>query len=100
MRCKKGALLMLYTQLVQVLLIRPKRGRTFWGIVGYSVVMLPLATLSVAGLLKFSEMSYIDNRNYPGGPAAFHKAYMSDTINVMGLVWFVLCQLLSPIFHW
>ncbi|KAF9467150.1 hypothetical protein BDZ94DRAFT_1156726 [Collybia nuda] len=81
-----GALLMLYMQLVQVLLIRPKRGRTFWAIVTYSAFMFPLATLDIAGMFKFSEMSYVDNRNYSGGPAAFYRDRSSEAVNVMGLV--------------
>lgn len=77
---------MLYMQLVQVLLIRPKRGRSFWAIIAYAAVMFPLATLDIAGVFKFSEMSYVDHRNYPGGPAAFHKNHASEAVNVMGLV--------------
>lgn len=76
---------MLYMQLVQVLLIRPKRGRMFWAIIAYSAVMFPLATLDVAGLFKFSELSYVDHRNYKGGPTAFHKDRASEAVNVMGL---------------
>ncbi|RDB23623.1 hypothetical protein Hypma_009503 [Hypsizygus marmoreus] len=81
-----GALLMLYVQLTQVLLVRPKRGQTFWAIVAYSGALFPLAVLSISVMFKFSEMSYIENRNYPGGPTAFYRDYSSDYVNVIGQV--------------
>jgi hypothetical protein len=82
----QGALLMIYIQLTQVLLARPKRGQSFWAIVAYSGLLFPLATLAVGAVFKFSEMSYIDNRNYPGGPNAFYREYSSDYVNVIGQV--------------
>ncbi|GLB39844.1 hypothetical protein LshimejAT787_0703540 [Lyophyllum shimeji] len=81
-----GALSMLYIQLIQVLLARPKRGQSFWALIAYSSSLFPLATLAIAAVFKFSEMSYIENRNYPGGPYAFYRAYSSDYVNVLGEV--------------
>lgn len=81
-----GALLMLYIQLTEVLLRKPKRGKTFWAIVVYSLALFPLSTLAIAGMLKFTQMSYIDNRSYPGGPTAYHSAAASEWVNVMSLV--------------
>lgn len=93
-----GALLMLYFQLIQVLLARPKRGRTFWMIVAYSGILFPLATLAIGLLFKFGELSYIDNRNYPGGPIAFYRAFSTDYINVIGHIRFAttlnVCEML------
>lgn len=86
----KGALLMLYTRLTQVLLRKPKRGHTFFAIVAYSSVLLPLATLAIAGMFKFDELLYVDNRNYPGGPSAFRLEYMSDVFNIMCQFWSVI----------
>ncbi|KAF5384325.1 hypothetical protein D9615_003311 [Tricholomella constricta] len=81
-----GALLMLYIQLTQVLLARPKRGQTFWAIVAYSSFLFPLATMAVGAIFKFSEMSYVDNRNFPGGPNAYHREHSSNYVNVIGQV--------------
>ena len=81
---------MLYLQLTQVLLRKPKRGHTFCGIVTYSSLLFPLATLAIVGMFKFDERSYIDNRNYPGGSIAFRQAYMSDAFNVMCQFWSVI----------
>jgi len=88
-----GALLMLYIQLTQVVLRKPKRGYTFCAIVAYSSLLFPLATLAIVGMFKFDERSYIDNRNYPGGSIAFRRAYMSDVFNIM-------CQFCVTLFPW
>lgn len=77
---------MLYVQLIQVLLSRPKRGKLFWGLVAYSAILFPLLTLGIAGMLKFAEVSYIDNRDYPGGPTKFYFDNFSDRINLLSQV--------------
>ncbi|GLB39394.1 hypothetical protein LshimejAT787_0605560 [Lyophyllum shimeji] len=79
-----GALLMLYTQLTQVLLSRPKRGKMYWAIVAYSSVLFCLATIAIAGMLKYTELSFIDNRNYPGGPLVYWRGHLTNKIHVMG----------------
>ncbi|KAG6841354.1 hypothetical protein C0991_011897 [Blastosporella zonata] len=80
-----GALLMLYIQLAGVLIVRPKRGVTFWAVVAYASFMFPLATLAIGTIFKFSEESYIDNRNFPGGPHGFYIRYSSDYVNVLAV---------------
>lgn len=79
-----GALLMLYVQLTQVLFARPKSGRKYWVLVAYAGVLFILATLAVGAIFRFSEMTYIDNRNYPGGPVAFYRDFTSDYVHVIG----------------
>jgi hypothetical protein len=86
----QGALMMLYLQLIQVLLNKPKRGRTFCATVAYSGVLFPLATLAIAGMFKFEELSFIDNRDFPGGPSAFSRVYVSDVFNVLSQSWSVM----------
>ncbi|KAF8056577.1 hypothetical protein FPV67DRAFT_642566 [Lyophyllum atratum] len=87
-----GALLMLYTQLTQVLLSRPKRGRMYWAIVFYSSILFCLATLAVAGMLKYAELTFVDNREYPGGPLAYYSSHLSNHIHTMGQI----CTTLVP----
>jgi len=72
-----GALVMLYIQLVQVLLRRPKRGRTFWFIVCFATVLFPLNTIAFAGRVRFAELTYVIHRDYPEGPKAFYLANSS-----------------------
>lgn len=61
----QGALLMLYVQLTGILIARPSRGRSFWLVLAYSIALFPLATVAIGPILKFSEESYIEQRNCP-----------------------------------
>ncbi|RDB18736.1 hypothetical protein Hypma_014681 [Hypsizygus marmoreus] len=81
-----GALLMLYFQLTQVLLSRPNRGRMYWAIVAYSSILFPLATIAIGGLLKFTELAYVDHHNDPGGPVAFYTSHLTNRIHVLSQV--------------
>jgi len=54
-----GALVMLYIQVTQVLVRRPKRGRLFWFIVFYSTALFPLATIAFIGKFKFAQGFYV-----------------------------------------
>jgi hypothetical protein len=56
----------------------------------YSFVLWVLATLGIAGNIKFIQMTYIDYRNYPGGPNAFTFDFYTLPINMLGLVVYVL----------
>lgn len=80
-----GALLMLFVQLTQVLLSRPKRGRTFWAIVTYSSIILPLATLAIGGMLRFMEMAYIDHRDEME-PINYFQTRGSEPVNMMSQI--------------
>ena len=86
---------MLYIQLAQVMLRKPKRGRTFWGVVVYSSLLFPLATLALAGMFKFEEMLYIDNSNYPGGSRAFRQT--SNVFDTLSRVWSVMVAPLAKL---
>jgi len=96
-----GALAMLYIQLIQVLLVRPRRDRTFWTVVSYSVALAVLATLAISTRLKFSEQMYINNRTYPGGLSQFYRDFSANSINSIGYVcttffsWFADILMLS-----
>ncbi|GLB41341.1 hypothetical protein LshimejAT787_0905560 [Lyophyllum shimeji] len=87
-----GALLMLYTQLTQVLLSRPKRGGVYWGVVVYSTLLFCLATIAIGGLMKYAGVSFIDNRLYPPGPVAYYDTHLTNHIHVMSQV----CVTLVP----
>lgn len=76
---------MLFVQLAQVLLSRPKRGRTFWGIVAYSSIILPLTTLAIGGMLKFMEMAYIDHRDEME-PIDYFEMRGSEPVNMMSQI--------------
>ncbi|KAF8993315.1 hypothetical protein BDQ17DRAFT_1546125 [Cyathus striatus] len=82
-----GALLMLHFQFLQSLMARPKRGRVFWGLVTYSSILFPLATISIGGIFKFAELTYVDNNTYTDGPTAYYVAHASAAVNVMSQIW-------------
>lgn len=55
-----------------------------WGLVSYTAVMFSLATVSTAMNLDILSISYIDNREYPGGPYKFGLEMLgSKAINVV-----------------
>ncbi|KAH7869185.1 uncharacterized protein C8R40DRAFT_1060086 [Lentinula edodes] len=56
----------------------------------YVICTFVFATLFVAGSSKMAQLSFIDYRNYPGGPAAFEEVMFSIPISEMGNVAFVL----------
>ncbi|KAF8882394.1 hypothetical protein BD779DRAFT_927297 [Infundibulicybe gibba] len=88
-----GALFMLYVQLLQVLSSRPQRGRLFWAIAVYSTMLYLSATLSIGGMLKFTEIAYIDERDYqPGGPVGYRRDFASNGTNEMSRV----CTIIVP----
>ncbi|KAG6819845.1 hypothetical protein H0H93_008048 [Arthromyces matolae] len=81
-----GALVMLYTQLTQVLLSRPKRGNMYWSIVAYSTLLFCLATIAIGGGLKFAEIIFVENRTSPGGPMNYYNDNLTNNIHIMSQV--------------
>ncbi|KAG6889606.1 hypothetical protein C0995_016132 [Termitomyces sp. Mi166 len=87
-----GALVMLYAQLTQVLLSRPKRGKMYGAIVGYSTLLFCLATIAMAGSLKFAETIFVDNRLDPAGPKNYWDSHLMNKVHIMSQV----CVTLLP----
>jgi len=79
-----GALVMLYVQLIQVLLLHPLRNRSFWTIVVYSFGLLPLTFASFVGQAGFAEILFTLHEDYPGGGIGYlldHPSPWSDNLN-------------------
>ena len=51
----------------------------------YSCIIFILATFGFAGNTKFVQMTYIDYRNFPGGPNAFTFAFYTEFCNVFSI---------------
>ncbi|KAG5652422.1 hypothetical protein H0H81_005070 [Sphagnurus paluster] len=85
-----GALLMLSIQLVQVLISRPKWGNSYYTIIGYFMVLFVLATVAIGGKLKYAELTFVDHRDYPGGPVGYFSSHLNDPVYIMCQVWYVL----------
>ncbi|KAI9461082.1 hypothetical protein HD554DRAFT_2028457 [Boletus coccyginus] len=54
-----------------------------------------LGTIFMISLAAFTQMAFIDNRNYPGGPNAFENNMFSIPVDNVGNVAFVLSNWLS-----
>ena len=61
-----------------------------WGLVAYVSWNFFLGTIGIAAEGKFNQMTFIDDRNYPGGPNAFVAEQYGDFINIFGTVAYVI----------
>ena len=61
-----------------------------WGLVAYITWNFILGTIGIAAEGRFNELTYVDDRNYPGGPNAFFIAQYGDFINIFGTVAYVV----------
>lgn len=86
-----GALFMLYCISMHLLWDRRHRnapGNTFYMV--YATFILLFNTLNVAGDTSFAQLAFIDNRNYPGGPAQYENDFYFETLNTMCNVSYML----------
>ncbi|KIM43676.1 hypothetical protein M413DRAFT_18086 [Hebeloma cylindrosporum] len=77
---------MLYIQITQVLIRRPKRGRTFWFIIVYSTTLFPLATFAFVGKFTFKESMYVNQSGFSGDARAYAIENAGDWSNIMSQV--------------
>lgn len=83
---------MLYIQVIQVMLRRPKRsGRTFWFIIAYSTILFPLTTIAFGGKFKFTESLYVALSTQVEGFTAkdYWFAHSMDLPNIISESWSV-----------
>ncbi|KAJ7724801.1 hypothetical protein B0H16DRAFT_1585624 [Mycena metata] len=87
----------LFTLTFQTLLIflQLPRAKIPWGFVGYICAMFILASLGFGGNAKFNQMTFIDDRNIPGGPNAFTVEFYSTWVNMMSFAAYVLMSWLA-----
>ena len=55
----------------------------------YVVIMFSLGTIAIFTHLKWVQTFMIDNREYPGGPLAYDKAFYANALNITGVAWCV-----------
>ncbi|KXN82729.1 hypothetical protein AN958_02221 [Leucoagaricus sp. SymC.cos] len=65
----------------------------------YITVIFTLSVLYVAGLFQFTQLSFIDGRNIPGGPAQFENVMFSLPIDMLANVIMVLNSWLCDIIN-
>lgn len=61
----------------------------------YIFVQFTLATLFVAACSDFTQLSFIDNREYPGGPGQYEIDMFATPIDELGTVSYVLSNWLA-----
>jgi len=66
---------MLFVQLAQVLLHRPSRDQTFWGIICYSSILFAFVMAAIVGKFKHAEVLYVLHDDYPGGGRAYYSTH-------------------------
>ncbi|KAH9475897.1 hypothetical protein JR316_0011458 [Psilocybe cubensis] len=81
-----GALVMLYIQITQVLVRRPKRNRMFWLITFYSTALFPLATFAFIGKLIFMEKMYVGSPGEIIDSKAYYGVHCGEWANVISQV--------------
>ncbi|TFK55089.1 hypothetical protein OE88DRAFT_1642333 [Heliocybe sulcata] len=61
----------------------------------YIIVMFILGTLFVSSSSRVAQMTFVDDRNYPGGPEAWQEAAFSIPANLLGNITFTLANWLA-----
>ncbi|EJD46583.1 hypothetical protein AURDEDRAFT_164408 [Auricularia subglabra TFB-10046 SS5] len=64
----------LFFMTLKLLWARPRTTWKDYTWIAYVIVLFTLSSIGNGAQLKFAQMTYIDDRNYPGGPAAFYTA--------------------------
>jgi hypothetical protein len=67
--------------------------------IAYISIIFVLATLYMVGLLQFTQDSFIDGRNIPGGPDAFENIMFSLPIDMLANVIMVLTSWMCDIIN-
>lgn len=74
--------------IVVPLLLRRREKDKDWLLLSFTTVMFILGTIHIGTNTKVTELAFIDNRNFPGGPngylASNYNAAPHPIVNVMG----------------
>ena len=66
------------------------RRRQHLALLVYTCFMFILSTLTMASQAEMTQLGFIENRDYPGGPAAYETVMFSIPISMLGNVCFQL----------
>ncbi|KAI0258330.1 hypothetical protein BC834DRAFT_975244 [Gloeopeniophorella convolvens] len=58
--------------------------------IAYITILFILGTIFMVSSAEFTQLAFIDNRNFPGGPAAYENAMFSIPVDMAGNAAFVL----------
>ncbi|KAJ6561385.1 hypothetical protein DFH09DRAFT_920938 [Mycena vulgaris] len=78
-----GILFTITFQTVLLFLKAPRKAIP-WGLIAYMSVMFILASIGFGINANFNQKTYIDDRNFPGGPNTFTVEFYATTLNMVG----------------
>ena len=74
----------------------PSRARKpAWPLIAYISTNFVLGTFGIAAEARFNELTFVDDRNFPGGPNAFVIAQYGDFVNIFGTAAYVVLNWLA-----
>lgn len=79
--------------------------RTAYIMLSFISIVFILGSIGNATAMRMLQLTYVDDRKYPGGPAAFEALYGSTPVNVAGtaayalIAWFTDGLLVSCMFY-
>ena len=106
----------MYFQTIAALVspLNRKGEKVKWGLVGYSTVMFALVTIFTAMNVRLQQLSYIDNREFPGipnvlppGPIGWSLSMYSKALVIVPNACFIIANWMAdgllvssaPIYH-
>lgn len=90
-----GIAFTIYVFTFRYLLIEPKKSRKTYALMIYTTSSFVLSTIFLASSAVNDQLTFIDDRNFPGGPNAFTIAEYSITVNLLGNICAILMGLLA-----
>ncbi|THH23221.1 hypothetical protein EUX98_g7948 [Antrodiella citrinella] len=90
-----GVQLVLYLACARVLWQREPRSRFSLFLLGYITILCAMNTIWTATSAFGLQSTYIDNRNYPGGPFAYLQIEFSAPFNVLSLASYITGNVLA-----
>jgi hypothetical protein len=96
-----GMEVILFAMSVSLLWTARKRDNTRMntGLIIYITIIFILSTLYMAGLLQFTQQSFIDDRNIEGGPSEYENVMYSMPIDMLGNVTMVMLTWMCDIIN-
>jgi hypothetical protein len=96
-----GMVALLFFQCINLLLFSPGRQPSRWthGLAWYITMMFALSTMYIGALVQFTQESFIDGRNIPGGPNAFENEMFSIPIDMLANVTMVILSWFSDLIN-
>jgi hypothetical protein len=74
---------------------RIKHPKYAYGMLAFVGLIFSLGTIANGLALYVNQLTYIDDRNYPGGPAAFAIEQNSITVNIVATAFYFINQWLQ-----